>query len=44
VIKINPERSDLVETKIIDGRKYLMIEVGSNIQVNGVALAPETEE
>jgi hypothetical protein len=44
VIKINPERSDLVETKIIDGRKYLLIEVGSNIQVNGVALAPETEE
>lgn len=39
VIKINPERSDLVETKVIDGRKYLLIEVGSNIQVNGVALS-----
>ncbi len=39
VIKVNPERSDLVETKIIDGRKYLLIEVGSNIQVNGVALS-----
>lgn len=44
VIKINPDRTDLVETKIIDGRKYLLIEVGSNIQVNGVSLAPEKEE
>lgn len=38
VIKVNPERSDLVETKVIDGRTYLMIEVGSNIEVNGVPL------
>ncbi len=45
VIKVNPERSDLVETKVIDGRKYLMIEVGSNIQVNGVSLSvSESEE
>ena len=44
VIKVNPERSDLVETKVIDGRKYLLIEVGSNIQVNGVALAPGNDE
>lgn len=43
VIKVNPERSDLVETKIIEGRKYLLIEVGSNIQVNGVSLSPEKE-
>lgn len=38
VIKVNPERSDLVETKVIDGRTYLLIEVGSNIEVNGVSL------
>lgn len=44
VIKVNPDRADLVETKVIDGRKYLMIEVGSNIQVNGVSLSPEKEE
>ena len=44
VIKVNPERSDLVETKVIDGRKYLLIEVGSNIQVNGVALSNSSEE
>ncbi len=39
IIKVNPERSDLVETKVIDGITYLMIEVGSNIQVNGVTLS-----
>ena len=44
VIKINPERSDLVETKIIDGVKYLLIEVGSNIQVNGVSLSPDASD
>ncbi len=44
VIKVNPDRTDLVETKVIDGRKYLLIEVGSNIQVNGVSLSPEKED
>lgn len=44
VIKVNPDRTDLVETKVIDGRKYLMIEVGSNIQVNGVSLSQEKED
>lgn len=43
VIKVKPERAELVNTKIIDGHKYLMIEVGSNIQVNGISLSPETE-
>lgn len=43
VIKVKPERAELVNTNIIDGHKYLMIEVGSNIQVNGVSLSPETE-
>lgn len=36
VIKVNPERSDLVETKIIDGRQYLVIEINDQIEVNGV--------
>ena len=43
VIKVNPERADLVETKIIEGRKYIMIEVGSNIEVNGVSLSNTNE-
>ena len=36
VIKVKPERTDLVETKIIDGRQYIMIEVNDNIEVNGI--------
>lgn len=38
VVKVNPERTDLVETKTIDGRKYLMIELGNNVQVNGITI------
>ena len=35
-IKVNPERSDLVTTKEIDGRKYLLIEITDQVEVNGV--------
>lgn len=36
IIKVNPERSDLVETKIIDGRQCLVIAVDDHIEVNGI--------
>lgn len=36
VIKVNPERADLIETKIIDGRKCLVIAVDDHIEVNGI--------
>ena len=36
VIKVNPERSDLIETRIIDGRQCLVIAVDDHIEVNGV--------
>lgn len=36
VIKVNPARLDLLETKIIDGRQCLVIAVDSHMQVNGV--------
>ncbi len=35
-IKVNPERVDLVETRMIDGRQYIMIAVDDHIEVNGV--------
>ena len=35
-IKVNPERSDLIETRIIDGVKYIMICADENVEVNGV--------
>lgn len=40
VIKINPERTDLVETKIVDGRKCLVIEINDQVEVNGIVVKP----
>lgn len=36
VIQVDPARSDLIETRIIGGVKYLMICADENIEVNGV--------
>ena len=36
VIKVNPERTDLIETKIINGRECLVIELGGSVVVNGI--------
>ncbi len=38
VIKVNPERMDLVETKNIDGRECLVIALGSDVEVNGITV------
>lgn len=38
VIKVNPERIDLVKTKIIDGRECLVIDLGSDVIVNGITI------
>lgn len=35
-IKVNPDRMDLVETRVIDGRQCLVIAVDDHIEVNGV--------
>lgn len=36
VIKVNAERADLIETRVIDGRQCLVIAVDDHIEVNGV--------
>lgn len=36
VLKVNPERSDLVETREIDGRKCLVIPIDDHLEVNGI--------
>ena len=36
VIKVDPTRSDLVETRIIGGVKYILICADENVEVNGV--------
>ena len=38
VIKVNPERTDLIETKMINGRECLVIELGGSVEVNGITL------
>lgn len=35
-IKVNPERLDLIETRVIGGVKYIMICADENVEVNGV--------
>lgn len=37
-IKINPERSELVQTRVIDGVKYILIRADEEIEVNGVPI------
>ncbi len=39
-VKVNPERTDLVKTKVIDGRQCLVIELQEAVEVNGVAVKP----
>lgn len=36
VIKVNPDRGDLIETKMVDGRKCLVIEINDQVEVNGI--------
>ena len=43
-IKVNPERSDLIETRVIGGVKYIMICADENVEVNGVNIHIGTEE
>lgn len=35
-IQVNADRSDLVQTRMIDGAKYIMIRVEDSLEVNGV--------
>ena len=37
-IQVNPERSDLIETRVIGGVKYLLICADEDVQVNGVSI------
>jgi len=43
-IKVNPERSDLIETRIIGGVKYILICADEDVEVNGVSIHIEDIE
>ena len=36
VIQVDPDRSDLIDTRIIDGKKYILIRADEGAEVNGV--------
>ncbi len=40
IVKVNPERVDLVKTKLVDGRKCLVIEITDQVEVNGIVVKP----
>lgn len=45
VIKVDPARSDLIETRVIGGVKYIMICADEEVEVNGVSIhISETEK
>lgn len=45
VVKVKPDRTDLIETRVIDGVPYIMIKVSENIEVNGLPVyIPGDEE
>ena len=44
VIQVNPERSDLVETRVIDGFKYILIRADEGVTVNGVNIAIASQQ
>lgn len=43
-VKIAPERGDLIETRIIDGVKYVLIRADEDITVNGVLISIPKEK
>lgn len=36
VVQVNPARSDLVDTRMIDGRRCIVIEINDSVEVNGI--------
>ena len=36
MVKVDPGRTDLISTRVIDGRECLVIELGANVEVNGI--------
>jgi hypothetical protein len=44
VIKVDPTRSDLIETRVIAGVRYIMICADDAVEVNGVNITIKDEE
>lgn len=44
VVKVKPDKTDLVETMVIEGRKCLVIQIDEHLEVNGISVNPNTGE
>lgn len=44
VIKVNPDRDDLIQTRVINGVKYIMIRADDGVEVNGVEIKITAQE
>ncbi len=42
VVKVNPAMTHLVETKVINGKNCLVIEISDNVEINGISVRPAT--
>ena len=40
VIQVKPDRADLIETRMINGRPYFIIPADDSVEVNGIPLSP----
>lgn len=44
IVKVNPDRTDLIETREIDGRQCLVIAIDGGVEVNGISVNPVAPE
>ena len=44
VVKVNPDRADLVNTVMIEGKRCLVIEINDHVEVNGIAIRTHSAE
>ena len=43
-VNVNPNRTDLVDTRIINGKRCLVIEINDQVEVNGIHVYPGNDE
>lgn len=44
VVKVNPDKTDLVKTMVIEDKQCIVIEIDEHLEVNGICVNPETGE
>ena len=40
IIKVAPDKTDLVENRMIDGRPCLVIAINEHVEINGISVLP----